>query len=151
MSENFNIQIQWLNKNKAFTYNDYSREYTINTNGKPEIIASAAPAYKGLPEVYNPEDLLVASLAGCHMLSYLALAANSKITVLSYSDDANGTLEKDGMSMKFSEVILQPKIVISSDSDVEKALALHEKAHHVCFIAKSVNFPVQIKPEILKA
>lgn len=149
MSETFQIKLNWQPQNKAFTYNDYSREYTIATEGKPELTATAAVAYKGSAEHYNPEELLVAALSGCHMLSYLAIAANSKITVLDYQDDADGSLEKQGMAMKFKEVTLRPKITISADSDKDKALSLHEKAHNICFIANSINFAVNIEPEIV--
>lgn len=150
MSEKFAVTLNWDSKDKNFTYNEYSREYKITAPSKPEMIGTAALEYKGSPEHYNPEDLLVASLSGCHMLSYLALAANAKITVLSYVDNADGSMQKDGMSAKFAEVTLRPQVFISEDSDPEKALALHDKAHHICFIAKSVNFPVHVAPEIIR-
>jgi len=148
-NDNFLIQLQWQPGDNNFTYNDYSREYSIDSEGKPQLIASAAPAYKGSTAHYNPEELLVASLSGCHMLSYLALAANSKIQVLSYSDQADGALEKQGMAFKFKEVTLRPRITISADSDQQKALGLHDKAHNICFIANSVNFPIHVQPEIV--
>jgi organic hydroperoxide reductase OsmC/OhrA len=150
MSQKFGVTTNWDPKGKNFTYNEYSREYIISAASKPELIGTAAVEYKGSPEHYNPEDMLIASLSGCHMLSYLALAANAKITVLSYVDNADGSLQKDGMSAKFAEVTLRPKVLISEDSDPEKALALHEKAHHICFVAKSVNFSVHVAPEIIK-
>lgn len=150
MSEKFNIQLNWLDKGQNFSYNEYSREYVISSASKPDLIGTAAPEYKGLLEHYNPEELLIASVASCHMLSYLALAANSKLTVISYTDDADGILGKEGMTMKFQEMTLRPRITISSDSDPEKALALHDKAHKICFIANSVNFPVHVAAEIVK-
>ncbi|CAN5289734.1 OsmC family protein [soil metagenome] len=148
-NDTFHAQITWLPEGKNFTYNEYSREYNIKSAGKPEIIGTAAPEYKGSINHYNPEDLLVASLSGCHMLSYLAYAANSKIEVLSYEDNAEGVLHKEGNAIKFKHVTLKPKVVISANSDKERALALHEKAHHVCFIANSVNFSVEVVPEII--
>lgn len=148
-NDTFQTQLTWLPEDKNFTYNEYSRQYSIKSAGKPAITGTAAPEYKGSLEHYNPEDLLVASLSGCHMLSYLAFAANSKITVLSYEDNAEGFLHKEGNTIKFKQVILKPKVIISADSDKERALTLHDKAHHVCFIANSVNFPVEIVPEII--
>lgn len=148
MSNNFEITLNWHQQDKPFTYNEYSREYTFQAGSKPKIIGSAAPDYKGDATVYNPEEMLIAAISACHMLSYLALAANAKIEVLSYQDQAGGSLERQGMSMKFKEVTLRPKIEIAGGSDEEKATALHDKAHHICFIANSVNFPVHIEPEI---
>ncbi len=150
MSDHFQVHISWNTKNKPFTYADYSREYTITAQDKTATISgTAAPAYKGTHEDYNPEELLVAALSGCHMLSYLAVAANSKIEILSYEDSADGTLEKHGMSMKFKEVTLRPKIKLANPNEHDKALALHDKAHHICFIGNSVNFPIQIEPEFI--
>lgn len=150
MSDVFQIHTQWQSKNKPFTYADYSREYNISAPGKSlSFVGTAAPAYKGTKEDYNPEELLVAALSGCHMLSYLAVAANSKIEILAYEDQAEGSLEKQGMSMKMKEVILRPRIQLKNPADQEKALALHDKAHHICFIANSVNFPVLIEPTFI--
>lgn len=148
MSESFKINTEWQNKNKPFNYAEYSREYLVSAPGKTlSFMGTAAPAYKGTHEDYNPEELLIAALSGCHMLSYLAVAANSGIEVLAYADSAEGTLEKHGSSMKFKEITLRPVITLKNASDKDKALALHDKAHHICFIANSVNFPVNIQPE----
>jgi len=146
----FRIQLQWQPQANAFTYNDYSRQYTINSAGKPQLIGTAAPAYKGSDDQYNPEDMLIASLSACHMLTYLALAANAKLEVLAYQDNAEGSLHTEAGATKFKEVILKPRITISVGSDKERALALHEKAHKVCFISNSINFPVKVIPEIVQ-
>ena len=147
---NFAVNLEWQSKGKSFTYAEYSREYTIKANNKPTLTGTAAPEYKGTEHDYNPEEMLVMALSSCQMLSYLALAANAKIEVLAYEDNADGSLEKHGVSMKFKEVTLRPKITISGESDKEKALALNEKAHHICFIGNSVNFTVKIEPEIVQ-
>lgn len=149
MSEEiFQASVTWNPSGKKFTYKEYSRTYTVRSPGKPDFLGTAAPGYFGSPYHYNPEDLLVASLSACHMLFYLAYAANSQIEVLSYTDDAEGSLHKEGKIAKFKEVILKPKVKIGPNCDPKKAAELHEKAHHACFIANSVNFPVRIKPEI---
>ncbi len=142
----FTASLHWMPAGKKFSYKEYSREYLVRSAGKPDFIGTAAPSFFGSHYHYNPEDLLVISLSSCHMLTYLALASNSKITVLSYEDQATGSLEQVDKIMKFSNVTLQPKIVISKDSDLEKAKALHDKAHHACFIANSVNFKTTIEP-----
>lgn len=147
-SENFKLSIIWQPNQKPFTYNDYSREYIIQGSDREPIIGTAAVSYKGSPHHYNPEEMMIAALSGCHMLSYLALAANAKLTILSYEDSPDGSLEKHGMSFKFKEITLRPQIKISRENDLDKAKTLHEKAHHICFIANSVNFPVHINPII---
>lgn len=133
------------------TYRSYRRDHTIEAKGKPQILGSSDPAFRGDPARYNPEDLLVASLSACHMLFYLHLSAVNHITVVAYRDAASGVMEErpDG-SGAFVSVHLRPTVTISA-GDRAKALALHEDAHHLCFIANSVNFPVEVAAEIVEA
>lgn len=142
----FEANLVWQPMGKKFSYKEYSRLYLVHSEGKADFMATAAPEYFGSKYHYNPEDMLVVALSACHMLTYLAFAANSKIEVFSYEDDASGTLAEVDKVMKFKEVILRPKIKITPASDLEKAKGLHDKAHHGCFIANSVNFPVLVEP-----
>ncbi|MGB8759648.1 MAG: OsmC family protein [Candidatus Sulfotelmatobacter sp.] len=142
----YEIQVAWTgNQGQGTkTYATYKRDYAITAPGKPPVLASSDPAFRGDPPRYNPEDLLVASLSACHMLSYLHLCAVNKIVVTEYQDDARGVMnERPDGSAAFAEVTLHPHVTISEDSDEAKALSLHEQAHHLCFIANSVNFPVR--------
>ena len=148
MTQPFLTHLTWHPMDQKFSYNSYSRMYTIRAKGKPDFVGTAAPDYNGSKYHYNPEDMLIMSLSACHMLSYLAYASNSKVEVLSYQDDAQGVLHSENKRIKFKEIILSPKIVISEDSDIKRAEALHEKAHDACFIANSVNFPILIQPKI---
>jgi organic hydroperoxide reductase OsmC/OhrA len=118
--------------------------------GKPTLLASSDPAFRGDPGRYNPEELLVASLSSCHMLSYLHLCAVNKIVVIDYQDEATGTMNEDANgSAAFVEVTLHPQVTVEADSDKAKALSLHEEAHRYCFIANSVNFPVKHVAQII--
>jgi organic hydroperoxide reductase OsmC/OhrA len=146
----FACRLVWTGAKEGGTtsYEEYSREHRIEFEGKPALTASAAPAFKGDPAIHNPEDLLVAALAGCHCLSYLALCAGYKINVLAYEDAATGTMAKVERVTRFTEVVLHPRVTIAKGSDPEKARALHERAHDICFIANSVNFPVRHEPVI---
>jgi organic hydroperoxide reductase OsmC/OhrA len=123
------------------TYAAYSREYRVAVEGKPAFDGSADPAFRGDPALYNPEELLVAALSACHLLSYLALCALAGIEVVSYTDEASGTMEETAGAGHFTHVVLRPRVAIAR-GDLEEARALHEEAHRQCFIAASVNFPV---------
>jgi organic hydroperoxide reductase OsmC/OhrA len=133
------------------TYEGYSREYTIEVEGKPRLSGSADAAFLGDSSLHNPEDLLVASLSGCHLLSYLACCARAGIAVVSYADDASGIMEIKDRKLRFSEVTLHPRVTIARGSDIDKARALHADAHDVCFIANSVNFPVRHEAKVEEA
>lgn len=133
----------------TLSYETYSREHTIRIAGKPDIIATADPAFRGDPSIHNPEDLLLAALAGCHMLTYLALCARKRIVVTNYRDRATGVMRLSGDGGgRFTEVVLHPEVAISDPAMMESARALHTPAHKYCFIANSVNFPVRHEPVI---
>ena len=130
-------------------YKAYTRDYDIGCAGKPLIQGSADPGYLGDAGRHNPEDMLLASLSACHMLWYLHLCATNKVVVTAYEDAAEGVMQTnpDG-SGEFKRVTLKPRITITPDSDATTAESLHEKANAMCFIARSVNFPVEHAAEI---
>ncbi|HET6488060.1 MAG TPA: OsmC family protein [Spirochaetia bacterium] len=132
------------------TYQAYSRLWRVRFTGKPDLLGSADPTYRGETDKHNPEDLLVASLSSCHMLTWLALCARNKITVVSYVDNATGVMETtpDGGG-RFVSVTLNPKAEITDGAQKELAERLHQKAHELCFIAASVNFPVHHAAEVV--
>jgi organic hydroperoxide reductase OsmC/OhrA len=149
----FECRLVWAGASKGptTTYEGYSREYRIDFKGKPSLRGSAGAAFRGDESLHNPEDLLVASLSACHFLSYLAVCARGGVHVVGYEDDAEGKMERVDGVVRFTEVTLHPKVTIAPGSDADKARALHEKAHAVCFIANSVNFPVRNAPKITAA
>jgi organic hydroperoxide reductase OsmC/OhrA len=127
-------------------YRSYDRDFSIDINGKPTILGSSDSAFLGDKARHNPEDLLLASISSCHMLWYLHLCATNNIVVIEYKDNAKGIMvESADGSGKFTEVILQPDVLISDKRQIELANSLHEKANKMCFIANSVNFPVHHK------
>ena len=145
MKHLFKAVINWTSNQipEDSTKRFYSKSHQIIIEGKPVLNVSAAKAFKGDPELYNPEDLLLSSLVSCHMMSYLYVCSQNGIEVLEYSDNAEATLEvfPDG-SGRFVEVRLYPKVKISNSDQIELALDLHFKANQLCFIANSCNFPV---------
>jgi len=130
------------------SYDAYSREYRIEIPGKPPLTGSSDPTFRGDPALINPEDMLVAALSSCHALSYLALCARAHLPVVAYRDEASGTMDMKDGRMRFVDVLLRPHVTIAAGADLDKARALHHKAHEQCFIANSVNFPVRNEPEI---
>ena len=133
-------------------YRAYSRDHVISAAGRPDLAGSSDPAFRGDATRWNPEDLLIASLSSCHMLWYLHLCAQAKITVLAYHDDAVGTMVEDADGGgRFTQAVLRPVARLAAGGDTALAKALHEDAHRLCFIANSVNFPVSIEPTVLPA
>lgn len=147
----YEVRIQWTGNDGqgTRTYKAYRRDHIIVGNGKPEISGSSDPNFRGDPSRYNPEELLVASLSACHMLWYLHLCAVNHISVVDYRDAASGVLrENNDGSGEFVRVLLKPTVTLGAGDDRVKARELHHEAHRLCFIARSVNFPVEVEPEI---
>lgn len=139
----------WVGNSGSGTsdYKAYSRNHDIMMDGKETLHCSSDPKFRGDPSRQNPEDLLVASLSGCHMLWYLHLCSVNGVIVEKYEDQAVGTMQEnnDG-SGEFTEVILRPKVTVKDATMVEKANRLHHDAHKMCFIARSMKFPVRHEP-----
>ncbi|HEX4179010.1 MAG TPA: OsmC family protein [Rhizomicrobium sp.] len=138
------VKLSWDKGDAPFTYNEYPRNHTLSfKNGQETVTASAAPVYKGDASKADPEDLLVASLSSCHMLSFLAIAIKKRVTVTSYEDDAVGFLENDNGKLWIARVILRPKV--TCDADAETLAQMHHMAHEACFIANSVKTEVRVE------
>lgn len=132
-------------------YATYDRSYRIAIAGKPEVLGSADVIFKGDRTKLNPEDLFVAAISSCHLLTYLALCARNNISVASYEDEAIGTMSLDQHNEgKFESVVLHPRVTIAS-GDVELALKLHDTAHKNCYIAKSCSCSVTNEPKVTHA
>jgi organic hydroperoxide reductase OsmC/OhrA len=147
--------IRWAGNRGTGTsgYRDYDRDWDWLAEGMEVVHGSADPAFRGDGARHNPEDMLVAALSSCHLLWYLHFCADAGIVVTAYEDNATGEMATQrGGAGEFVSVTLRPRVTIAPDDegagDTEKALALHEKAHEFCFIARSVNFPVGCEAEI---
>lgn len=149
MPETFRCRLEWTGATGGpLEGTAYSRDLDVQWEGLPPLPMSAAPAYKGDPTRLNPEQLFVASLSSCQALTYLFLAARSGVGLLTYVDDAEGTLSVVDGKMRMSSVTLRPTITLRPGADEAKALALVEKAHEGCFIANSVATEVILAPRV---
>lgn len=146
----YKAKTEWVGNTGSGTkdYTSYSRNHIIEVTGKDILKCSSDPLFRGDKQRHNPEELLVASISGCHMLWYLHLCAVNNIVVEEYVDHAVGMMveNKDG-SGQFTEVTLYPKVLVQQESMIEKANALHHDANKMCFIARSLNFPVHHRPQ----
>jgi organic hydroperoxide reductase OsmC/OhrA len=144
------VRMEWSGNLGSGTsgYKDYARAHELVVPGKPPIPGSSDPAFRGDATRWNPEELLVASLSSCHMLWYLHLCATNGVVVTAYTDDAEGTMvETEDGGGRFATVRLRPRVTIGSGSR-SLAESLHHEAHAKCFVANSMNFPVECAPTI---
>lgn len=146
---NYQIGLRWTgNRGEGTrTYRGYGREHILSAPGLPDIDGTADPTFHGDAHRWNPEQLLLAALSQCHMLSYLHVALKHGLVVTGYADQAQATLKlnHDG-SGQFTEATLRPEVQLADEGQRELADALHAQANRVCFIARSVNFTVRHEP-----
>jgi organic hydroperoxide reductase OsmC/OhrA len=159
-THSYDVTVAWTGNRGSGTsgYREYGRDHEITVSGAgdagrpPPIAGSSDSAFRGDLSRWNPEQLLTAALAQCHMLSYLHACAAAGIVVTGYTDEAHGTMTEttDGGG-HFIEVVLRPRVTVTTPDMVDKATGLHREAHEKCFIASSVNFPVRHEPVVLAA
>jgi organic hydroperoxide reductase OsmC/OhrA len=151
LTHTYEVRVEWTGNTGTGTsrYGAYRRTHDVVAEGKPLIHASADPAFRGDPELWNPDEMLVAALSQCHMLTYLALCALEGVVVTGYEDRAFGTMQvvpRGGGH--FTEVHLHPSVRVREAVMAEAANALHVRAHDDCYVAASVNFPVHHHPTV---
>ncbi|WP_420558598.1 OsmC family protein [Roseovarius sp.] len=144
-THDYTAKVVWTGNRGEGTrsYKGYDRTWNIETPGKPVVACSNDPVLGGDPKLHNPEDLLLATVSACHMLWYLHFASDAGIAVQGYVDDPLGEaeVERSGKG-RFTRAVLRPVITVPEGTDLEAADAIHGRIHEVCFIARSVAFPI---------
>jgi len=145
MSEH-HARIRWKRATPDFVYETYDRAHSVAFGGGSTLAASSAVEFRGRPELANPEEMLVAALSSCHMLTFLAIAARKRLVVDAYEDDAVGYMtENEERQLWVSRVILRPRIRFASPVDPGQLAKIHELSHRECFIANSVRTVVEVE------
>lgn len=150
----YEVEVVWTGNTGegTRTYRSYSRAHEIRAEGRPAIPGTSDPLFRGDKTRWNPEQLLIGALSACHKLWYLHLAAEAGVVVVAYEDRAEGLLlESDDGGGAFSRVVLRPVVTIAPGSDPELARRLHHPASEKCFIARSMNFPVEHEATVVVA
>lgn len=147
-THHFEVTTTWTGDRGTGTsgYRDFDRDHESVADGRPPLLGSSDPAFRGDPARWNPELLVVAALSQCHMLWYLHLCAEAGIVVVGYRDAADGEMEEDGRGGSFTGAVLRPVVTLADPGDADRALALHAAAARSCFVANSVSFPVRHEP-----
>jgi organic hydroperoxide reductase OsmC/OhrA len=130
-------------------YDEYERAHRVSLPpAGDELELSSDPAFRGDPELPNPEQLLLAAASSCQLLEFLALAARSRIDVLAYDDDAEAVMPEDARPMRITRISLRPRIVVGPGADRTRVARLVERAHEHCYVANTLNAAIDVEPEI---
>lgn len=145
----YDLNLQWTGNTGSGTMklNAYKPAHSISHDHKATILCSTPAVFGGEQEKYSPEELLIASLSNCHMVIYLYLCALNKVNVIAYSDKPVITTEiSDEGKVAITQAALNPQVVVSDTSMLDKANELHHEAHLLCPIANACKFPVHHSP-----
>lgn len=135
----YEAEIEWIG----------GKDLRISSGKLPAIAGGAPPEFKGREGVWAPEHLFVAAFNSCYLLTLLAIAEFSKITIGSCSSSAKGKLEKvAGNGYQITEIVVRPRLVIASANDLARMPRIFEKAKENCFISNSIKSAIKIEPEV---
>lgn len=143
--------LAWTGNTGSGTSHDtaYDREYQVRIAGKPDLAGSADPAFRGDPMRHNPEELFLAAVGACHMLTYLGICARRGVQVLAYHDAMTGTVRLDPAGGgAFEEIVLRPSVTVARAGEEGLALQLHDAAHRACLVAASCRVHIACRPSI---
>lgn len=138
---------------KAFQYKNEvrwnsARRGLTSAPGKPDVEISSPPEFNGDPGYWSPEDMFVASVNACTLLTFVAYAYHEGLELLAYECSAKGVLENTGDGYHFTEVALHPHITVKTEEDVDLARAILDSAHLGCLVTRSIKSVVKVFPEI---
>jgi organic hydroperoxide reductase OsmC/OhrA len=141
---------------KSFHYNAKStwssaRRGMLSAAGKPNIVVGSPPEFKGEPDVWAPEELLVGSLNTCMMLTFLTLAQRQGLTPIGYESAAEGLLDNVEGKYHITEVTVRPRVTLKSETELELARKSMESVEAHCFIANSIDARITLTPEFVVA
>ena len=148
----YTATVEWQREpGAAFTDNRYSRAHVLRFDGGVTVAGSSSPTVVPLPlsraDAVDPEEAFVASLASCHMLWFLSLAARKGFVVETYEDNPEGRMDRNDHGVTaMTSVELRPKIRFSgkkipTPTEIDE---LHHRAHESCYLANSVRTQIQI-------
>lgn len=133
-------------------YEAYDRTHRVAVPpAAGELELSSDPAFKGDGRLPNPEQLLLAAASSCQLLSFLAIAARSRIDVLAYEDEADAIMPEGETPMRITHITLRPRIAVAAGSDLDRVRRMVDSAHETCFIANTLSAEVVIEPQVAHA
>lgn len=146
----YTVSCAWQGSTGA-GYDAYDRSHKADALPAADTLyLSSDPAFRGNPEFFNPEQLLVVSAASCQLLSFLAVAARARIDVVDYRDDAEGEMPEDEQPMRVTRITLRPRITVRGEVSEDRIRHLVDVGHRECFIANSLTTEVVVEPEVMR-
>ena len=140
-------------KHKTFTYHTRvkwtgGRAGMLASEGKPDMKVASPPEFRGEAGVWTPEDLFLAAVETCTLMTFAAFSERMKIPVVSYESSAEGLLEFVDGGYQFTRIVLRPIVKVGSADAVEQARKTLDDAHHACLVARSVKSEIVLEADV---
>lgn len=142
----FPLSLRWRGPSDG---DAYARGALAEAPGKAPLDLSAGPAFQGDGRLWNPEDLLGASLSACHLLSFLSLCERAGLVLRGYEDRAEVVLGAVRKVPQVTEIHLRPRVRIARAGDAEAAAELCRRAARLCFVGNALRARVTVEPEVI--
>jgi organic hydroperoxide reductase OsmC/OhrA len=136
---------------RATTTWNSARRGILSAVGRPNIVVGSPPDFKGEPDNWAPEELLVGSLNTCMMLTFLSLAQTKGLAPVGYESEAEGLLANVEGKYRITEIMVRPRVIVTSQKELEAARTAMESVEAHCFMANSINAKVSLRPEFVVA
>jgi peroxiredoxin-like protein len=121
---------------------------TLASSGVPDL-ATAAPADFGGPgDAWSPEQLLIAAVEACFLLTFRAIAQASRIEYTSLGVEGEGIVDRVNGAMRFTEIVLRPRVGLPAGADPTRVRRALEKAEKTCLVSASLSTPIRLEPEV---
>jgi len=138
---------------KSFTYKTgvewlRRKACTLQSAGKPSFRVASPPEFRGEPNVWTPEDLLVAAVESCFLMTFASLIEHRHLAVEAYSSEAEGLLEWDEDGYRFTRVTIRPTVVVTDSRAVQPVMTALQDAKRDCLIARSLSGEVELTPDV---
>jgi organic hydroperoxide reductase OsmC/OhrA len=148
-SHEYGVRCQW-GGSTIVGYEGYERAHVASAPpATQQLELSSDPAFRGDPNLLNPEQLVVLAAASCQLLSFLAVAARARIDVIHYEDEAVGVMPEKDLPMRLTSISLRPTIRVAAGTSVDQVKHLVELAHRECYIANSLRTEIVITPTVI--
>ena len=120
----------------------------LSADGIPELRAAPPLDFGGPGDAWSPEHLLLAAVETCFLFTLRAVAAASKLDFVSLAVRAEGTVDRRDGVIRFTQIVLRPRLTLPEGADRGRALRILERSERACLVSASLSTPIRLEPEI---
>jgi peroxiredoxin-like protein len=122
----------------------------VTSEGLPVLLVAAPADFDGPGDAWSPEHMLLASVQACFLLTMRAIAGLSQLPFTSLESRITGTVDKKDGAMRFTEIVIRPRLVVKAGTDRERAIKVMEKSERACLVSSSLATPIRLEPEVVE-